>query len=154
MRQRIRSMIACGALTAALAGTTLVAAETDVVAQRVAGFRELGAAFKNANDELKSGTPQPYVIQLSARQIRSAASAIYGWFPPGSGPQPGVKTAAKPGIWEQPDAFKAAQDALAAAAGAFSEAASSGDMDQIQTQARRLGEACSACHRQFRVEQD
>ncbi|RJF93901.1 cytochrome c [Sphingomonas cavernae] len=131
----------------------LLAAPNDIVAMRVAGFREVGAAFKNINDELKSSTPQKYVIQLSARQIRDYARQHYGWFPAGSGSKPGVKTAAKPEIWSQAAAFKTAQDGFAKQANAFATVAASGDVARMRAQAKALGQTCTVCHRSFRIEE-
>jgi cytochrome c556 len=125
-----------------------------VVKSRVASLRELGAAFKNVNDELKGGSPQIYIIQLSARQISSAARQQYGWFPAGSGPQPGVKTNAKREIWAQPAQFKAGQDAFAAQAAAFAKVAAGGDMNAIRAQAKQLGATCTACHHAYREDPD
>lgn len=130
----------------------LSAAPQDQVKSRLAGFRELGAAFKNVNDELKSDTPQAIVLQLSARQIRDSARLQYGWFPAGSGPQPGVKTAAKPEIWSKPAEFKAAQDNFANAAAAFYKVSAGGDPAAIKAQAKLLGATCSSCHKAFRTE--
>ena len=148
----MRKIMITGGL-AMLVAAPLFAAAQDSVNTRVAGLRQLGAAFKNVNDELKSGTPQPTVLQISARQIRDAARAQYGWFPAGSGPQPGVKTRAKPEIWTQPAQFKAAQDALATQADAFSKVVATGDTAAIAAQAKQLGGACAACHHQFRAEE-
>lgn len=138
----------------ALAGIAapLLAAPADQVRTRIEGLRELGAAFKAVNDGLRSPTPQTIMIQMSARQIRNAATAQYGWFPPGSGPQPGVKTAAKPEIWTQPARFRQLQDAFAAQATAFQRAAASNDVNAIRAAARSLGQSCKACHDQFRNE--
>lgn len=138
-------------VAAAAAGLVGAAAPVDIVATRVAALRELGAAFKNVSDELKSGTPQLFIIQLSARQIRDASKAQYSWFPAGSGPQPGVKTAAKPEIWAQSAKFSAAQDAFAAEADAFRHVAMSGDMAAIAAEAKTLGRTCAACHHVFRA---
>ena len=148
----MRKIMITGGL-AMLVATPLFAAAQDVVNTRVAGLRQLGAAFKNVNDELKSGTPQPMVLQISARQIRDAAKAQYGWFPAGSGPQAGVKTRAKPEIWTQPAQFKAAQDNLSAQADAFAKVVAGGDTTAIAAQAKQLGAACGACHHQFRADE-
>lgn len=137
----------------AFVGAPLLAADGDPVAARIHGYRDLGSAFKNVQDELRSSTPQPYILQLSARQIRDAARQQYGWFPAGSGPRPGVKTAAKPIIWQQPAQFKAAQDALSTQANGFYQAVASGDMSKVRLQAKSLGQSCGACHRTFRVEE-
>lgn len=149
---RNKTGVIIAATLAVLLAGPLAAAAADTITARVAGYRSLGSAFKNLNDELRSGTPQPYVLQLSARQIRDVAKAQYGWFPAGSGPKAGVKTAAKPEIWSQPAQFKAAQDAFSNQANAMMKAAQSGDVAAMRAQARQLGATCSACHRTYRVE--
>ena len=131
-----------------------VAAGADPYKARLDSYRELGAAFKNVNDELRKPAPQVYIIQLSARQIRSAAQAQYGFFSAGTGPRPGVKTAARPEIWTQPAPFKAAQDAFSKQAQTFAAVAQSGDVAKLKVQAKALGQTCGACHKAFRVEKD
>lgn len=137
-----------------LVAAPLLAAPADDVRSRVAGLRELGASFKAVNDGLRGSEPQTILIQQAARQIRNAATAQYRWYPAGSGPQPGVKTAAKPEIWTQAPRFKAAQDAFAAQAAAFQQAANSGNINAIRAEARKLGGTCKGCHDSFRVPQD
>ncbi len=140
------------ALALGLVAAPLLAAPTDVVRSRIAGLRELGAAFKNVNDGLRGGAPQTILIQQSARQIRNAAQAQYQWFPAGTGPNPAWKTAAKPEIWAQGPRFRAAQDAFARQAEAFQRAAMSGNADALRSGARALGATCKGCHDQFRAE--
>ena len=130
----------------------LLAAGADPVKARIDSYRELGAAFKNVNDELRKPDPQVYLLQLSARTIRGTAQAQYGYFPAGSGPRPNLKTAAKPEIWMQPTQFKAAQDAFNTQAQAFARAAQSGDIAKMKVQAKALGQTCASCHKTFRVE--
>ena len=136
----------------AVVSVPTIAAGVDPYKARIDSYRELGAAFKNVNDELRKPAPQIYIIQLSARQIRSTAQAQYGFFPAGSGPKPGIKTAAKPEIWTQPAPFKAAQDAFARQAQAFAAAAQAGNPAAIRIQAKALGQTCAGCHKSFRVE--
>lgn len=128
-------------------------AAPDPVASRIAAYHELGSAFKNVNDGLRAKAPSPYILQLSARQIRDASRAQYGWFPAGSGPAPGVKTRAKPEIWANPDDFKAKQDAFAAEANALFAAASASDLAAMRMRAKTLGAACGACHKVYRAEE-
>lgn len=150
---RIKARIAIVAIGIATIGIApLIAAGADPVKARVDSYRELGAAFKNVNDELRKPTPQPYIIQLSAKQIRSTAQAQYGLFPIGSGPRAGVKTAAKAEIWAEPTKFKAAQDAFNVQAQAFAKIAQSGDVAKIKLQVKALGQTCAACHKAYRVE--
>lgn len=136
----------------AVLATPLLAAPTDAVSTRVAGFRALGAAYKSVNDQLRSGSPQIATIKAAAAKIQATSKAQYGWFPQGSGPASGVKTAAKAEIWSQAAQFKAAQDQFAAQAAAFSKVAAGGDATAIGAQAKKLGAACSGCHRTFRTD--
>jgi cytochrome c556 len=147
-RTRILAALALGAVAA-----PLLAAPADVVRQRIAGLRELGAAFKNVNDSLRGGTPQPIIIQQSAREITAVARAMPRWFPAGTGPNPAWKTAAKPEIWTQTAQFRTAQTNFINAAAAFQRAAASNNADAIRSAARNLGGACKGCHDQFRAEE-
>lgn len=122
----------------------------DVVRTRVAGLRELGAAFKAVTDGMRRD-PQIILIQQSARQIKNASAAMNGWFPSGSGPQRGIKTAAKPEIWTKPDEFDAAQANFARQADMFQTVAASGNADAIRRAFRQLSATCKGCHDQFRV---
>lgn len=145
-------MVVVGAFTASLAAVPVFAAATDVVRARIEGLRELGALFKNVNDELKTENPNKMILQISARQITDAARDQYTWFPAGSGPQPGLKTKAKADIWARGTDFKAAQDNFAKQAVAFSKMVSSGDVAKMRAQAKLLGATCGGCHRTFRAE--
>jgi cytochrome c556 len=141
------------ALSLGLIAAPLLAAPADVVKGRIAGLRELGAAFKNANDGLRGGEPQTIMIQQSAREIVRAARAQYQWFPAGTGPNPAWKTAAKPEIWAQAAAFRTAQDNFGRAADAFQRAAMGGNADAMRTSARALGATCKACHDRFKAQE-
>ena len=157
MRKKFGRTSVFAALIVGFAGAPLLADAADspaeVVKMRLEGLRQLGAAFKNVNDELKSSAPNAYLLELFARQIRDAAKEQYNWFPAGSGPQPGIKTGAKPEIWEKPADFKAAQDAFAAQAASFMEVVSSKDVEKIRAQTKPLSQSCGGCHRTFRTEE-
>ncbi len=149
---------AASALLAAALAAPLLAAQpraqgpspADVVRTRIAGLRELGAAFKNVSDGMR-GDPQIILIQQSARQIKNASTAMNGWFPAGSGPQPGIRTASKPEIWSKPAEFNAAKANFARQADAFQAAAASGNANTIRGAFRQLGGTCKGCHDTFRV---
>ena len=140
---------------AALALVTLavpvLATAADTVRTRVASYRELGAAFKAANDGLR-GEPQIVLLQQSARQIGNASKQQYAWFPAGSGV--GAKTAAKPEIWSNPAGFRAAQDAFARQAEAFKKAVVSGNAAVMRAEVKKLGAVCKGCHDKFRNKDD
>jgi cytochrome c556 len=148
---RRKAILIGGAVLLAIG--TASAAPVDTIRTRIAGYRELGAAFKGINDGLR-GEPQVVLIQQSTRQVRNAARQQYGWFPAGTGPHPGVKSAAKPEIWTRPAQFKAAQDALTREAEAMQRVAAGGDAAAMRTQAKKLGATCKSCHDQFRNKVD
>ena len=150
MRSKLVRTIILGSVVASVAAAPVLAAAADVIRTRIAELRELGAQFKNVNDELKKDDPSPMILQISARQIRDVAKNQYGWFPAGSGPEAGVKTKAKPEIWAKPADFKAAQDNFAKQANAFFQVASKSDVASMRAQVRQLGAACGGCHRAFR----
>lgn len=143
-----------GALAVLTVGVApvLAAGGADVVRTRIQAYRELGASFKNVNDELRSAKPQAMVLQLSARQIRNVANQQYSFFPAGSGPQAGLKTKARADIWAKGPAFKAAQDAFTRQANAFYQAAQAGDAAKARVTAKALGATCAGCHKQFRLD--
>ncbi|MFM2410352.1 MAG: hypothetical protein RL481_1180 [Pseudomonadota bacterium] len=148
---RIRAVVASTAMALIVAP---LSASTDVVSARKAGFRELGSAFKGVNDSIRSGEVQSVALGKYAEQIRKASNGIYRWFPKGSGPKAGVKTAALAGIWAKPAAFKKAQDGLATATTAFEKAVKSKNLDSIRTATRNLGGTCKACHDSFKAKDD
>lgn len=145
-----RQSAALATCLAALAAGPLLASTADLIKSRVANYRELGAAFKNINDELRSSSPELMMIQFSTRQVIRSSQDQYELFPAGSGQGNGVKTRAKSEIWAQPEKFKAAQDNFAKEAQSFSQIVKGGDMDKIRVAVRELGGACKGCHTTFR----
>lgn len=152
MRNKVVQAFIVGALTAGLASAPVLAAASDIVRSRIEGLRELGALFKNVNDELKSSTPQPMILRISARQITDVARDQYTWFPAGTGPEAGVKTKAKPEIWQRSAEFKKLQDNFARQATEFNKVVLSGDVAKMRAQVKLLGATCGGCHRTFRNE--
>lgn len=148
-------MLSCWAL--ALAAGSLVAMPAfaggaDQVRARIAGFRQIGAAYKSVTDGLRASDLAK--VRQAAGQLGGLAHGLYGWFPRGSGPQPGVKTAARPEIWTRAPQFRAAQDGFARQVQAFQRVAAGSDVNAIRAEARKLGGACKACHDQFKVAGD
>ena len=96
----------------------------------------------------------PYTDQVSghAAAIAITAPMVRDIFPKGSGPDAFADTDALPAIWEKPDAFKKAQDDFVVAADEFAEAAKSDDRKTVLVGFKKLGDACGACHQDFRKE--
>ncbi|MFA7388300.1 MAG: cytochrome c [Thiohalobacteraceae bacterium] len=131
----------------------LLAAPVDAVRTRMAGYRDLGAQFKALNDGLRASSPQPAALRTPAAKIRDAATRQYHWFPAGSGPRAGVKTAAKPEIWTQGARFRELQNTFATRATALERAVAGGNLATMRSATRSLGATCKGCHDQFRSDE-
>lgn len=149
-----RCLFRCAVMLAAggLAIGPVFAGGADQVRARIAGFRQIGAAYKAVTDGARASDLAR--IRQASGQLGGLAHGLYGWFPRGSGPQPGVKTAARPEIWTRVPQFRAAQDGFARQVQAFQRVAAGGDINAIRVEARRLGGACKACHDSFKVAND
>ena len=118
---------------------------------RQAHFREQNAGFKAIGDELKKEAPDKAVILTNATRIKGTAAALPTWFPKGSGPETGLKTAAKAEIWTDAEGFDRAAAQLQAETVKLEQLAMAGDLDAIQPQFRAVGAACGACHAKYRA---
>lgn len=143
------------AATAAAALTLVAAAKPDpkvVIPARQAGMKQIGGGFKAILDQMQSGAPDGTAVRLNALKIAGLAPRIPGWFPAGTGPDKGVKTAARPDIWTHSADFNAKAAALASAANALAAAGGSGDRAVIGPLVKQLGGACKACHTAYKVQ--
>jgi len=109
----------------------------DLVQGTVTGIKEAVAA---------KADPKPYA---------DGAAAIARWgklipllFPKGS--DTGNNTKAKPEIWSDRAGFEKAASNMNEAASKVSEIAKSGNVEGFAAQFKVLGDACGACHKQYR----
>ena len=139
---------------AALAQDPAAAAATPggkAVLARQAHYKELNGAFRAINEQLRADAPDKAAIAANAGKMKALAADLPGWFPKGSGPEAGVKTAAKAEIWTDAEGFAAAVTKLQAETGKLADAAGAGDMEALKVQARAAGGACKACHDKYRA---
>lgn len=123
-----------------------------VIAGRQAGFKAMGAAMKALKAELQAPAPTGDTMLKAATMIAETAIEQGKRFPAGSGPAPGVQTAALPGIWADRATFDTQMAALVAESASLVAVAKTGDVTAIKAQVSATGAACGACHRQFRAE--
>ena len=146
------------ALTATIASAFAIgvyaASPADTIKERQDGLKSMGKIFKSVADQLRGGNLDPATVKEASATISKTADAMANWFPTGSGPEAGVKTAAKPEIWSDRATFDAARQKLVDEAGKFAQLASAGDMSAIGGGVRGLGGACKNCHDKFRVKED
>jgi cytochrome c556 len=120
------------------------------VVARQAHYRELNAAFRAINDELKKDTPDKAAIAANAGKMKALAADLPGWFPKGSGPEAGQPTRAKAEIWTDAEGFATVASGLQAETAKLEQVALAGDIDALKAQARATGAACGACHSKYR----
>jgi cytochrome c556 len=121
---------------------------------RQSNLKDLGGAFKTVRDQLKLSTPNIAEIKQAARQIDNLSQDQKHWFPKGSGPEAGVKTAAKPEIWGDPDGFSNALAKSSAEAPKLLTLANANDIDGLKAQVGVVGRACKGCHDSYRVPEE
>jgi cytochrome c556 len=120
------------------------------VLARQAHYKELNGAFRAANEQLRAETPDKVAIAAGAAKMKALAADLPSWFPKGSGPEAGVKTAAKAEIWTDAEGFDAAATRLQVETTKLSDLAAAGDLDGIKAQVRATDAACKACHDKYR----
>ena len=152
--KHIVTWIPAALILTGLAGAVAAADMSGVIHDRQAHYKQIGKAGKGIYDQLNSAAPDVAAIQAYARTIDQLAPQIPTWVPVGSGPEAGVKTAAKPDIWARPAEFKAAAEGLATEAHKFDVIAAGGDVNAIRAEFPALGKACKTCHDQFRKKDD
>ncbi len=144
------ALLAIGALAAA---ETPATAPPEAIAARQSGFKKMGAAMKALGDQLKSDTPATEAMLAAATTIAATASNQGALFPAGSGPAPGLVTAALPNIWTDRGTFDMQMASLVAQSGKLVAVAENGDVEAIRAQVKATGATCGACHHQFRADQ-
>jgi cytochrome c556 len=157
MALRMTTVLALAAAMAAACGTATaqdnaaaITAGGKAVLVRQAHYKDLGKAFVGLGGELRKDAPDKAAISAGAVTVNTLAQDLPSWFPKGSGPEAGVKTAAKAEIWTDAAGFAAAAGKLQGEAAKLQEVAVAGDLDAIKTQVRATGAACKACHDQYR----
>lgn len=151
MKRSVRTFAATLIAFGVLSGPALADGAGQIRA-RIAGFRQLGAAYKAVTDGVRANDLAK--VRQGANQIAGAARSLPGWFPRGSGPRPGVKTATKAEVWTNASEFRGAASAFSLQALALQRVAAGSDMGAIRSEARKLGAACKGCHDGFRIASD
>ncbi len=82
-----------------------------------------------------------------AQGLASSAQELANLWPEGSDVN---ESESLPAIWEEPEKFAEAIDAMVTATAAFAEAAESGDAEAIGAAFRNVGMGCRGCHDNFR----
>jgi cytochrome c556 len=146
--------VVAAALFLGAAGAGLAVAQGNIIADRQQAMKGLGAAMGSVGPFIRNEQPFNQQTAVNAMTtVRETASKMSGWFPPGSGPAPGVTTRALPAIFtNKADFDQKAQGAMTAAANALL-AAQSGNADSFRAAFGAVGQSCGACHTPYRAPQ-
>jgi cytochrome c556 len=147
-------VLTVAALACAGAAIAQNPAAAGAVKVRQQGLKHLGAAFKVIRDELRGASPDVVKLRSAVPDITQAAAAMGNWFPVGSGPQPGVKTDALPGIWTDAAGFAAAREAFVREATRWAQLRDEADASVWKEAAASLGQSCKGCHDKYREKRD
>jgi cytochrome c556 len=133
-----------------LATAAVAATPSDYVASRKAGYKQIGKANKAILDEVRGGSPSMQTLAANARLLAVYSEKIPGWFPRGSGPESGAKTAALPAIWADPKGFRNAAQALRMSSGRLFAAAKQNNLSAAKAAAAEVAGTCRDCHQTYR----
>jgi cytochrome c556 len=134
-------------LTVALTGAAH-AAGPDVIATRQAGQDLMAGDY--------AGIRAVVAQKGDVKSLEKPALAMVNWmkvfpalFPPGS--DTGHNTKALPAVWSDSAGFQKAADDFIAAADKLTDLAKAGDAAGVASQVKLVGDACSACHKNYRA---
>jgi cytochrome c556 len=138
-----------------LGGTALAAIDaSQVITTRQEKLKTLGKTFKAFREEFAKPSLDRAALTSETQTMEQLAAALPSWFPAGSGPEAGVKTAAKAEIWSNAGHFTEVSQGLITQTHKLAQLAATGDADSLKAQAKEVGAACGACHKEFKVKDD
>ena len=150
-----RTLIGWTLACALAAGGTALAQDASpgakAVLARQAHYKELQKTLGGMVGELRKDAPDKAAVTAAAATLAGLAKQAPSWFPKGSGPEAGVKTAAKAEIWTDAAGFAAAATKLADETAKLQQVAAGGDIEAMRAQAKAVGGACNTCHDKYRA---
>ena len=143
------ALVAASAIAAAPASAQFAKPE-DAIKYRKAALTVMGAHFGRIGAVVKGASPYNAAeVQANAAVVEMMSKLPFDAF--GAGTDKG-ETRAKPEIWTNTDKFKASADQMQKAVLTLSNAARSGNPDQLKAAFGDVGKTCKACHDEFRKE--
>lgn len=128
--------------------TAYAATPAQVIAERRAGYKHMGEAFKAMKDGIAAGA--------DVRQFATGAGDIVAWatkiptmFPPGT--ETGGGTHALPEVWSDRAGFDKLAARLKVEAVKLQQVAATGDKAAFVAQFKVTGAVCGQCHRNYRA---
>jgi cytochrome c556 len=148
-RYTFAALALAGAVTALPAAAQFQKPE-DAIKYRKAVFTVMGTSFGRIGAMVNGKAPFDAAAAASNAEIATMMSKLpYAAFPEGTATG---DTRAKPNIWTEGDKFKAAAAKMQEEMAKLNVAAKTGNLDQIKAAFGPTGQACKACHDDFRKE--
>ena len=153
-----RTLVATGLALALGAGYSLSAfaqAKPEVlVKQRQAAMTLIGKYWGPVSAMGQGKAPyNADTVKRNAAYLNVLDKMPWDGFSPETKGGAGVKTAALPAIWNEPDKFKQAQERLQNEVSKLVQVSQSGDEAAVKQQIGATGKACGGCHENFREKQ-
>lgn len=148
----MKAVLAVVAVAGALIGSAAnaqFAKPEDAVKYRQSAFTVMGNHMGRINGQLKADKPNVQVIQSSAALVEIMSKLPYEAFVPGS--ESIGNTKAKPELFKDTAKIKELAEKMQAEVVKLSAAAKGGDVKAIQAQFGNVGQACKACHDDYRA---
>ncbi len=123
----------------------------EIISARKSQFMEIGAAFKQINDQFRRDIPIKIVVTRATAKIVNNLSQVGANFPAGSAQAPGVKTNALPIVWSERARFDQLLGAALQSTRQLQALIQDENFTAAQSQVRVVGRACTACHDRYRV---
>jgi cytochrome c556 len=87
-----------------------------------------------------------------AERVATMAPMLLGGYPEGTASEPGIKTRARPEIWENKAEFEKLMHDMENKTAALATVAREGDFDKSKAAFGDAAAACKACHEKFRTD--
>jgi cytochrome c556 len=150
-KKRLAALAALGFAVSGLPATlhAQTPADLNIIAVRKSGQDLVMGDFTGMVQAAKNKLPDVKPFAESAKALATWEAEFVKMFPAGT--EHGDNTHALPAIWSNRAGFEQAAQKLSAAAIKLAGIAKAGDSAAFASQVRVVGEACKACHKQFKA---
>lgn len=149
MKQLLRPVLFVAAASLAAPTFAQFAKPEDAVKYRQSAMALIGNHMGRINGQLKSDSPNIQTIQTSAALIETLSKLPFEAFTAGSDMVSNSK--AKPELWKDAAKFKDLTEKMQSEVGKLAATSRAGDVKAIQAQFGTVGQACKACHDDYRA---
>lgn len=149
MKLSMYAVLAATTMTVALPAHAQFAKPEDAVKYRQSALALMGNHMSRINAQLKSGSPNVAAIQSSAALIETLSKLPFEAFTPGTDMVANTKV--KPEFFKDTAKVKELTEKMQAEVAKLAATAKGGDVKAIQAQFGTVGQACKACHDDYRM---